>query len=151
MVASFLLLAGRETDGKSHQIGLAFDCSLASRAVTPSSDSMGCYFLWEVSWCQLKCLTAIWQKVLKWCKILLPVHVCSKDVWRSSFVPKGFLLFSSLISYFLLFSFFFSWSGVICPYPDGINITLLGNSREKQSWVHSRPALGSLVGGYPQS
>lgn len=49
MVASFLLHAGRETDGKNNQIGLAFDCSLASRAVTPSSDSMGCYFLWEGS------------------------------------------------------------------------------------------------------
>lgn len=49
MVASFLLHAGRETDGKNHQIGLAFDCSFASRAVTPSSDSMGCYFLWEGS------------------------------------------------------------------------------------------------------
>lgn len=49
LVTSFLLHAARETDGKNHQIGLAFDCSLASRAVTPSSDSMGCHFLWEGS------------------------------------------------------------------------------------------------------
>lgn len=137
MVTSFLLHAARETDGKNHQIGLAFDCSLASRAVTPSSDSMGCHFLWEGSWCQLKCLAAIWQKVLKWCKILLPVQVCSKEVWKSSFVPKGFLFF------FLFF-------------PDQVKSvlvqmawTLLGNSTEKQLWVQSRPALGLLEGGYP--
>lgn len=119
----------RKTASKRLHIWLLLnppDC----RCVTHSSDTAGWQFQREGSCCQPKCITAVWQRVLKWSKIFLPVQMCSREVWRGNFVPKDFI-------YIFIF-----WSRATHPLPDGINITVLCNSTETKLGVHIRPRLG---------